>query len=98
MKKILKSFALLCTAMTVLASCTKEPDDPNGGAQTPEEDKTYEYVFSVSKAPLTKSILESDAIAFEEGDRIGVIAVTPEKTWTTTSEIFNAEGGVKFII
>ena len=79
--------------MTVLASCTKEPDDPNGGAQTPEEDKTYEYVFSVSKAPLTKSILESDAISFEEGDRIGVIAVTPEKTWTTTSEIFNAEGG-----
>lgn len=98
MKKILKSFALLCAAMTVLASCTKEPDDPNGGAQTPEEDKTYEYVFSVSKAPLTKSILESDAISFEEGDRIGVIAVTPEKAWTTTSEIFNAEGGGKFII
>lgn len=98
MKKIFKSFALLCTAMTVLASCAKEPDDPNGGTQTPEEDKTYEYLFSIGNAPLTKTTLESDAIAFEEGDKIGVIAVTPEKTWTTTSEIFNAEGGVKLYI
>lgn len=78
--------------MSILASCAKEPDDPNGGNQPgPEPDKTFEYVFTLNEAALTKTTLGDDVIHFEEGDEIGIVTVTPEKTTTTKAEVFFAE-------
>ena len=78
--------------MSILASCAKEPDDPNGGNQPgPEPDKTFEYVFTLNEAALTKTTLGDDVIHFEEGDEIGIVTVTPEKPTTTKAEVFFAE-------
>ena len=79
--------------MSILASCAKEESDPNSGKPAgPEPDQTYEYVFSLNEAALTRATLADDTILFEEGDKLGVVAVTPEKTTATEAEVFNAEG------
>lgn len=94
MKRSFRILTLACMAMSLFASCSKEPNDPNGGNQPgPEPDKTYEYLFTVNEASITKATLGDNVIAFEEGDKLGIIAETPEKTTVTASEVFFAEGG-----
>ena len=84
---------MICAAMSILASCAKEESDPNSGKPAgPEPDQTYEYVFSLNEAALTRATLADDTILFEEGDKLGVVAVTPEKTTATEAEVFHAEG------
>ena len=93
MKRSFRTLTLICAAMSILASCAKEESDPNSGKPAgPEPDQTYEYVFSLNEAALTRATLADDTILFEEGDKLGVVAVTPEKTTATEAEIFNAEG------
>ena len=93
MKRSFRTLTLICAAMSILASCAKEESDPNSGKPAgPEPDQTYEYVFSLNEAALTRATLADDTILFEEGDKLGVIAVTPEKTTATEAEVFNAEG------
>ena len=79
--------------MSIFASCSKEPNDPNGQTQPtgPEPDKNYEYLFSLNEAALTKANLSDQAILFEEGDKIGVIVATPEKTSVIETEVFRSE-------
>ena len=95
MKRSFRILTLVCATMSILASCAKEPDDPTGGNQPAgeEPDKTYEYLFTVNEASITKATLGDNVIAFEEGDKLGIIAETPEKTTVTASEVFFAEGG-----
>ena len=93
MKRSFRTLTLICAAMSILASCAKEESDPNSGKPAgPEPDQTYEYVFSLNEAALTRATLADDTILFEEGDKLGVVAVTPEKTTATEAEVFNAEG------
>ena len=93
MKRSFRALTLICAAMSILASCAKEESDPNSGKPAgPEPDQTYEYVFSLNEAALTRATLADDTILFEEGDKLGVVAVTPEKTTATEAEVFNAEG------
>ena len=92
MKRSFRTLTLICAAMSILASCAKEESDPNSGKPAgPEPDQTYEYVFSLNEAALTRATLADDTILFEEGDKLGVIAVTPEKTTATEAEVFFAE-------
>lgn len=93
MKRSFRTLTLICAAMSILASCAKEESDPNSGKPAgPEPDQTYEYVFSLNEAALTRATLADDTILFEEGDKLGVVAVTPEKTTATEAEVFHAEG------
>ena len=93
MKRSFRALTLICAAMSILASCAKEESDPNSGKPAgPEPDQTYEYVFSLNEAALTRATLADDTILFEEGDKLGVVAVTPEKTTATEAEVFHAEG------
>lgn len=100
MKRSFRILTLVCATMSILASCAKEPDDPTGGNQPAgeEPDKTYEYLFTVNEASITKATLGDNVIAFEEGDKLGIIAETPEKTTVTASEVFFAEGGGEHIV
>ena len=92
MRRSFRILTLVCATMSILASCAKEPDGPNGGNQPGlEPDKTFEYVFTLNEAALTKTTLGDDVIHFEEGDEIGIVTVTPEKTTTTKAEVFFAE-------
>ena len=93
MKRSFRLLTLICAAMSIFASCSKEPNDPNGQTQPtgPEPDKNYEYLFSLNEAALTKANLSDQAILFEEGDKIGVIVATPEKTSVIETEIFRSE-------
>ena len=92
MKRSFRTLTLICAAMSILASCAKEESDPNSGKPAgPEPDQTYEYVFSLNEAALTRATLADDTILFEEGDKLGVVAVTPEKTTATKAEVFFAE-------
>ena len=93
MKRSFRILTLVCAAMSILASCAKEETDPDSGKPAgPEPDQTYEYVFSLNEAALTRASLSEQAVLFEEGDKLGVIAVTPEKTTVTEAEVFHAEG------
>ena len=93
MKRSFRFMTLICAAMSIIASCAKEEVDPDAGKPAgPEPDQTYEYVFSLNEAALTRATLSDQAILFEDGDKLGVIAVTPEKTTTTEAEVFYAEG------
>ena len=90
MKRSFRTLTLICAAMSILASCAKEESDPNSGKPAgPEPDQTYEYVFSLNEAALTRATLADDTILFEEGDKLGVVAVTPEKTTATEAEVFH---------
>lgn len=92
MKRSFRILTLACMAMSLFASCSKEPNDPNGGNQPgPEPDKTFEYVFTLNEAALTKTTLGDDAISFEEGDKLGIMVQTPEKTTTTSAEVYFTE-------
>ena len=93
MKRSFRTLTLICAAMSILASCAKEESDPNSGKPAgPEPDQTYEYVFSLNEAALTRATLADDTILLEEGDKLGVVAVTPEKTTATEADVFHAEG------
>ena len=84
---------LICAAMSIIASCAKEEVNPDSGKPAgPEPDQTFEYVFAVNNATLTRATLSDKTILLEEGDKLGVIAVTPEKTTTTEADAFYVDG------
>ena len=68
MKKIMKVFVLVAAAAMALASCQKpEVDNPN-----PQE---YEYTFLLGSAD-TKAVIGENSVEWENGDQIGIYAVT----------------------